>query len=154
MRATVDEVGRVLDAEGIDAHWAKGGTVVLARTRAQLARARADVAHARRWGRGEDDIRLLAGQEARSLLSATNVRGATYTPDCAAVHPGRLVTGLAAAVERRGVAIYERTPATGLDAVGCVPRTAPSAPTWWSGPPRATRAACAVAAVSWRPSTR
>ena len=114
MRATVDEVGRVLEAEGIDAHWAKGGTVVLARTRAQLARARADVAHARRWGLGEDDVRLLAGQEARSLLSATKVRGATYTPDCAAVHPGRLVAGLAAAVERRGVSVYERTAATSL----------------------------------------
>ena len=115
MRATVDEVGRAIEAEGIDAHWAKGGTVVLARSRAQLIRARADVAHARRWGLGEDDVRLLAGQEARSLLAATKVRGATYTPDCAAVHPGRLVTGLAAAVERRGVSIYEGTRATSLE---------------------------------------
>ena len=65
-------------------------------------------------GSGEDDVRLLAGQEARSLLSATKVRGATYTPDCAAVHPGRLVTGLATAVEGRGVTIYERTAATSL----------------------------------------
>jgi glycine/D-amino acid oxidase-like deaminating enzyme len=109
MRGTVDEVGRVLEKEGIDAHWAKGGTVTLARSRAQLDRARAEVAHARRWGLGEDDVRLLAGQEARSVLAATRVRGATYTPDCAAVHPGRLVTGLASAVERRGVTIHERT---------------------------------------------
>ena len=29
--------------------------------------------------------------------------GATYTPDCAAIHPARLVRGLADAVERRGV---------------------------------------------------
>jgi glycine/D-amino acid oxidase-like deaminating enzyme len=116
MRATVDEVGRVLVAEDIDAHWAKGGTVVLARTRAQLARARAEVADARRWGLGADDVRLLSGQEARSLLSATHVRGATYTPDCAAVHPGRLVTGLAATAERHGVTIYERTPATRIEA--------------------------------------
>jgi glycine/D-amino acid oxidase-like deaminating enzyme len=115
MRATVDEVGRAIDAEGIDAHWAKGGTVVLARTRAQLTRARADVEHARRWGLGEDDVRLLAGQEARSMLAATQVRGATYTPDCAVVHPGRLVAGLAEAVERRGVTIYEATRATSLE---------------------------------------
>ena len=115
MRHTVDEVARVVEAEGIDAHWAKGGTIVLARTKAQLVRAKADVAHARRWGLGEDDVRLLAGQEARSLLSATKVRGATYTPDCAAIHPGRLVTGLAAAVEQRGVSIFERTPATSLE---------------------------------------
>jgi len=115
MRATVDEVGRAIATEGIDAHWAKGGTVVLARTRAQLTRARADVAHARRWGLGEDDVRLLAGQEARSMLAATQVRGATYTPDCAVVHPGRLVAGLADAVESRGVTIYEGTRATSLE---------------------------------------
>jgi len=112
MRATVDEVGRVLVEEAIDAHWAKGGTLVLARSRAQLTRAKAELAHARRWGLGEDDVRLLGGQEARTLLGATNVRGATYTPDCAAVHPGRLVTGLAAAVQRRGVTIHEQTPVT------------------------------------------
>ena len=37
MRATVDEVGRVAAAEGIDAHVAKGGTIALVRTPAQLA---------------------------------------------------------------------------------------------------------------------
>ena len=115
MRATVDEVGRVAAAEGIDAHWAKGGTVVLARSRAQLTRARADVAHARRWGLGDDDVRLLEGQEARSVLGATRVRAATYTPDCAALHPGRLVRGLADVVERRGVTIHEGTPVTRID---------------------------------------
>jgi glycine/D-amino acid oxidase-like deaminating enzyme len=115
MTATVDEVGRAAAAEGIDAHWAKGGTIVLARSKAQLARAKAEVAHARRWGLDEDDVRLLGGQEARSVLAATRVRGATYTPDCAAIHPGRLVSGLAAAVERRGVTIHEGTPVTRID---------------------------------------
>ncbi len=115
MRETVDEVGRAAEAEGIDAHWAKGGTIVLARTRAQLTRARDEVAHASRWGIGDDQLRLMTGQEARGVVAATSVRGATYTPDCAAIHPGRLVTGLAAAVERRGVAIYERTPVVSID---------------------------------------
>src|SRR5689334_10867056 len=40
MASTVDEVGRVAAAEGIDCHFAKGGTVTLARTPAQVARAR------------------------------------------------------------------------------------------------------------------
>ena len=41
--------------------------------------------------------------------------GARRTPrDCAAIHPGRLVRGLADAVVRRGVALYERTPATAI----------------------------------------
>ncbi len=109
MRATVDEVGRVVREEGIDAHWAKGGNVVLARSRAQVLRARDEVAHARRWGRGPDDLRLLSGQEARAVVAGNGVRGATFTPDCAAVHPARLVSGLAAVVERLGVVIHEQT---------------------------------------------
>ena len=39
MHATVDEVGRVVAAEGIDAQYAKGGTITLARTAAAGAAA-------------------------------------------------------------------------------------------------------------------
>jgi glycine/D-amino acid oxidase-like deaminating enzyme len=109
MRETVDEVLRVAEAEGIDAQIAKGGTISLARGRAQWTRARAEVAQARSWDRGDDDLRLLGRQEATAILHATRTRGATYTPDCAAIHPARLVRGLADAVERRGVTIHERT---------------------------------------------
>ncbi len=49
MRATVDEVARVVEREGIDCHLAKGGTVSVARTTAQLARAEAAVSTARKW---------------------------------------------------------------------------------------------------------
>jgi glycine/D-amino acid oxidase-like deaminating enzyme len=110
LQATVDEVGRVAAGEGIDCHYAKGGTITLARTPAQLDRAHDAVAEARSFGFGEDDLRLLAPDEARARCGATAVSGATYTPHCAAVHPARLVRGLAAAVERRGVPIYEGTP--------------------------------------------
>jgi glycine/D-amino acid oxidase-like deaminating enzyme len=115
---TVDEVGKVAAAESIDCHYAKGGTVVAARTPVQLARARDEVAAARDFGIGEDDLRLLDAHQARSRLCATGVLGATYTPHCAAIHPARLVRGLARAVERRGGAIYERTPVTRLRAGG------------------------------------
>ena len=37
MRAAVDEVQRVTVAEGIDCHFAKGGTIVLARSRAPVS---------------------------------------------------------------------------------------------------------------------
>ncbi|WP_151081709.1 NAD(P)/FAD-dependent oxidoreductase [Nocardioides cynanchi] len=112
MRHSVDEVILAATAEDIDAQMAKGGTIALARSGPQLARAKAEVEHARSWGLGEDQVRLLSETEATSVLAATRVRGATYTPDCAAIHPGRLVRGLAAAVERRGGTIYEQTPAT------------------------------------------
>ena len=109
MRATVDEVLAVATAEGIDAQAHKGGTVSVARSAAQLRRARDEVASARAWGREEDDVRLLDAAEARSRLDAAGTLGGTYTPDCAAVHPARLVRGLARAVERRGGRIHEGT---------------------------------------------
>ena len=42
MRGAVDEVGKAVADEGIGCDWVKGGTVVLARTPAQLARAGAE----------------------------------------------------------------------------------------------------------------
>jgi len=102
LRDTVDEVLRVASAEDIDCQAAKGGTIVVARTRAQWTRARAS---------GEP---LLSAADARERLRATRTLGATYTPDCAAIHPGRLVRGLAEAVTRRGVVVHERTPALSI----------------------------------------
>ena len=115
MRDTVDEVLRVAASEGIDARARKGGTVVVARSAAQLRSARAKVADARRRGRGEDDLRLLDATEARSRLDAVGTVGGTFTPDCAAIHPARLVRGLARAVERRGGTIHEQTRALALE---------------------------------------
>ncbi|MFG2053496.1 NAD(P)/FAD-dependent oxidoreductase [Micromonospora sp. NPDC048930] len=114
MQETVREVGRVVAAEGIDCDWRAGGTVVLARTDAQLSRARAAVAEAREHGLADEDLVLLDAAEAADRCHAEGVRGGTYTPHCAAVHPAKLVRGLARAVERRGVRIVERTPVTAL----------------------------------------
>jgi len=114
MHATVDEVGGVVRAEEIDCHWSKGGTVLLARSPLQLRRAEQEVEAARSLGFGSDDLCLLSADEARSMLAATDVVGGTYTPHCAAIHPARLVRGLAAAVERRGVRIFE---GTGVDSI-------------------------------------
>jgi glycine/D-amino acid oxidase-like deaminating enzyme len=112
MQATVDEVGKAAAAEGIDCHWAKGGTVHLARSATQLERAQAEVAEAREFGFGEEDLRLLTADETGALVVADGVLGGTYTPHCAAIHPARLVRGLVDAVRRRGVSVFERTPVT------------------------------------------
>jgi glycine/D-amino acid oxidase-like deaminating enzyme len=109
MQETVDEVGRVAAAEGIDCHWAKGGTVMLARSPVQLERARDEVSEAREFGFGEEDLRLLSAAEASAMAAATNVAGGTFTPHCAAIHPARLVRGLAEVVRQRGVGVYEGT---------------------------------------------
>ena len=64
MEETVREVGRVVETEGIDCGYRRGGTVVLARTPAQLQRTHQEVAEARRRGIGEEDLRLLSPAEA------------------------------------------------------------------------------------------
>ena len=109
LNETVDEVGRVVTDEGIECHFAKGGTVMVARTRIQLERAKASVEEERSYGFGEKDVRLLSASEAAAMVGATNVLGGTFTPHCAAIQPAMLARGLAEAVERLGVTIHERT---------------------------------------------
>lgn len=93
MIGTVDEVGRVAASLGLDIDYAKGGTVAFARTPVQLRAARAEVAEARSYGVDPLEMR----------------GGASFDPNCARVHPAKLVRGLARAVERAGATIYEGT---------------------------------------------
>ena len=116
MHGAVAEVGRVADAEGIEIDYARGGTIMLARNRAQLARARELVDDEQSVTGDVEQLALLSKEEAERIARATRVLGGTYTPNCAVVHPLRLVRGLAAAVEARGVSIFERTTATEIDA--------------------------------------
>ena len=111
MRGAVHEVVRVAASEGIEADIAPGGTVVLARSDQQLERARAEVTEAAEYG---IDLRLLDASEARQRLAATDVLGATYTPDCAAIHPAKLARGLADVVAARGARLYEQTPVVSI----------------------------------------
>ena len=112
MQGAVDEVGRVAAAEGIAADFAKGGTIVLARSSTQLERAAHEVTEAHAYGLRLD---LLDAEAARARVQARNVLGATYTPHCAAIQPAALARGLAGVVESRGAAIYERTRATSIE---------------------------------------
>ena len=109
---TVDEVGRVAAAEGIDCHWAKGGTVHFARSPTQLERARAEIAEARavRVRRG----RPAAADRRRGTRARRGDRRARRDVHAALRgHPPRPAgAGLAEAVRRRGVAVHEATPVT------------------------------------------
>lgn len=116
MRATVDEVGKVAAAEGIDCDYTKGGTLSLARTPVQWRRAVDEVAEAHSWGATDDDVRLLDARETAGRVRAAGALGAVFTPHCAAIQPAKLVRGLAEVVERRGVRLYERTPVTLIEA--------------------------------------
>ncbi len=114
MNATVDEVGAVAVREGIDCHFAKGGTMRAARNPAHVGRLQAEVAEFHRFGFTDDDYRWMSRDEAQQMITTTKAEGAMFTPHCAAIHPARLVRGLARAVEASGVAIYERTRVTDI----------------------------------------
>jgi glycine/D-amino acid oxidase-like deaminating enzyme len=103
MVGTVDEVGAAAGAAGIDIDYAKGGTIDYARSRVQLAAARAEVEEAAEYG---VDALEFWGPE---RVKAAGALGAAFDPACARIHPAKLVRGLAAALEAREVTIAEQT---------------------------------------------
>ncbi|MCT7351591.1 FAD-binding oxidoreductase [Streptomyces sp. 15-116A] len=110
MNATVDEVIRVAEAEGIDAGIHRGGVLEVARTPAQLARLKAF--HEHELSFGEKDRELYGARETAERVRVADAVGSSWTPHGARLHPVRLVKGLAAAVEALGVTIHESTPVT------------------------------------------
>ena len=108
----VDEVIRVAGREGITADIVKGGTLDIARNGPQVRRLRAQVDEDRSWG--DDDTRILSKDEAAQRVNVDGLLLAAFTPHCARVQPAKLARGLADAVERLGVTIYEQTPVTDI----------------------------------------
>jgi glycine/D-amino acid oxidase-like deaminating enzyme len=103
LQQTVDDVGVWCQANGVDAEFAKGGTLSLARGRAQLDRLVDEPVGT--W---------LSAEQARQRVAASGIDGARFNRHCAALHPGRLVRGLARVVQAQGATIHERTPATAV----------------------------------------
>jgi glycine/D-amino acid oxidase-like deaminating enzyme len=116
MFATVDEVAAVLDEHEIDADFVKGGHLTVALGDAQLLRLREEVACSRAHGLDVNDLRELTGAELEQRVRIAGARGATFSPHVARVHPAKLLSGLAATVERLGVRIYERTAVSAIRA--------------------------------------
>ena len=109
MERAVDEVIGVCDDEGIDADVVKGGVLHVARSPAQLVRMRETCA-------GDE----LDAEETAARVRVAGALGAVFSPHAARVQPARLVSGIAEAVERRGVRILERTRVTRIDSGSAV----------------------------------
>jgi glycine/D-amino acid oxidase-like deaminating enzyme len=107
---TVDEIGRVASAEGIGARYHKGGVLTLANGAEQVERVKAEPAWYHKWGVWPDEMMWLDAAQTRERIAVHGNLGASYLTHCACLDPARLVRGLARAVERLGVRIYERTP--------------------------------------------
>lgn len=112
MNATVTEVIDVAVKEGIDADIHRGGVLEVARTPAQLARLKAFHAHEVAFDEGATDREFLDAPATRARLDIADAVGSSWSPHGARIHPLKLVTGLAAAVEALGVVIHESTPVT------------------------------------------
>ncbi|GIU99904.1 MAG: FAD-dependent oxidoreductase [Actinomycetota bacterium] len=112
LRETVLEIGRVCEAEGVDAHYVRGGSLKVATSSLEADRLRAELEAAAALG--VDGRRWLEAEEAAARIGVRGLRGAVFTPDCATVHPARLARGLARVVEGLGVRIFEGTTARGL----------------------------------------
>jgi glycine/D-amino acid oxidase-like deaminating enzyme len=107
IRATVDEIGEVVAAERIACAFHKGGALAVATSELQLGRLRD---HPLARGAAFLDAEALA--ERVRIAGAT---GAVFDPHVARVQPAALARGLADAVERLGVPIYEGTDVTRID---------------------------------------
>jgi len=105
MNATVTQIGQTLAEAGIEADFAQQGFLSLARSAPQYRRVQAAVADAADFGL-PSQFRALDAAQAAAKLGASGVQGALFTEHCATVHPGKLVHGLAAWVERLGGRIY------------------------------------------------
>jgi glycine/D-amino acid oxidase-like deaminating enzyme len=112
MEGTVDAVVSFAEAEGIDADIWRTDELMVAVTAAQEARMLAEVAHRRAWG--ERRVTVIGAAEARRRVDIPGVRGAMVVGGVARVQPAKLVRGLAAAAERRGVRIAEGTTARAI----------------------------------------
>ena len=112
LNETIDEVIDVAAREGIDAGIVKGGTLEVARNRAQATRLAAALAEEREWG--NEGVESLTTAEAAQRIRFDDVVAAFHTPHCARIQPWVLARGLADAVERLGVPIYERSPVTDI----------------------------------------
>lgn len=136
---TVDEVGRVAAAEGIDARYHKGGCLWLSTSPGQTPRLRRVFEEQREYTLTADDWVWLSRSEALDRLRVEGCLGGMFSPLYASVQPARLARGLADAVERLGVRIYEQTQVTTVS-----PRCAETA----AGPVRAENVILATEAYT------
>jgi glycine/D-amino acid oxidase-like deaminating enzyme len=112
MAGTVEEVIRVTEAEGIDADIVRTDNLVVATNAAQMGRLGEDYRSMLDWEVPAEKIALLTASEAAERVRVEGVEGGLVVRGMARVQPAKLARGLAEAVERLGVTIYEGTAVT------------------------------------------
>ena len=111
MRRALDEVLDVLQREDVDADVQQDGILFVARSRAQRERLRVQAEDERRWGA---EVRELTACESAERVRVRGAVAGLHVAGAARVQPAKLVQGVAAAVERRGVRLFEQTTVTSV----------------------------------------
>ncbi len=111
MLDAVDEVGRIAQRENIDCDYAKDGQIAVAVTARQEKKLRKTFAGEKKDGTDGGAV-WLQDEDIGHYINVHQARAAVLWPQCAVVHPAKLVTGLAQVVERQGVKIFERSAVT------------------------------------------
>lgn len=103
---SIDAIGAFAHKHAPEAGFVKSGTITIARNKAQLARIHESTAPHETY---------LSKGALRARIGMKGALGGLYTPDCAVIHPGRLVRALAEHVEKLGVQIYEHSRAVSIE---------------------------------------
>ncbi|PSR33373.1 MAG: FAD-dependent oxidoreductase [Sulfobacillus benefaciens] len=105
---SVDEVGRVIQVENIEAHFAKGGMIEVARGQWGIPALETMIREFEMVGL-ENRVQYLDRDQLSSRIQIAEAEAGVFAKDCAVLHPGRLVRQLARVVENLGATIMENT---------------------------------------------
>jgi len=116
MRETLHAIESFVADEGIAASLSHPGILTVANNPEQDVRIQQDMEAAMRLGL--DDFRFLTGEACQALVASPRVRCGHWEDDALLVDPAGLALGLKQSALRRGVRLFERSPAVWLDESG------------------------------------
>ncbi|WP_336715238.1 NAD(P)/FAD-dependent oxidoreductase [Arthrobacter sp. USHLN218] len=114
MFGAIREAAQIARSEDFGNAVTETGLIHFASNQAQLARAKSHIREMKHQGWGEEDVQELSAADIQERVRVRGALGGYGTQHCVRVHPAKFVFGLARAVERRGVTIYEGTKATAV----------------------------------------
>ncbi len=156
-RAMVDgiaDIAATLEREAIDADMLRGGQLKVARTPAQEEQVRAEVARSQERDPSDLASRWLSAPEATAHVRVSACRGASYTPNCARIHPGSWSAGWRGRWSALGAASPSRLRSSRFARMRRSPHGAQCARDMWCAPPRRTPPPCTVNGGRCCPCTR
>ena len=109
LSSSIEEIGAFVHDSRIDCGWHKGGTLSFATNLPQLQRILESIAMARKFGFDEQFVEFISPVQANERVRTPSSLGASYSPQCAVVHPAKLVDGLVRTLLARNVQIFGST---------------------------------------------